>query len=66
MNIILSLTNILPVLTPLAGVGLAVIMLLALIFHFRRSEYQGMVVNLVLGLLAAFIAYGRFFLVPLP
>jgi hypothetical protein len=60
-----ALTNTLPVLTPLAGVGLALIMLLAGIFHFRRGEYQAIIVNLVLGLLAAFIAYGRFVLAPL-
>src|SRR5215203_1302828 len=60
-----ALTNILPVLTPIAGVGLALIMLLAAIFHVRRGEYQAVIINLVLGLLAAFIAYGRFFLVPL-
>lgn len=60
-----ALTNILPVLTPVAAVGLAIIMLLAMVFHFRRGERQAIVVNLVLGLLAAFIAYGRFVLVPL-
>ncbi len=59
-----ALTNILPVLTPLAGVGLALIMLLAAIFHFRRGETQGIIINIVLGALAAFIAYGRFVLVP--
>jgi putative oxidoreductase len=60
-----ALTNIAPMLTPLAGVGLAIIMVLAMIFHIRRSEWQGVMVNLVLGGLATFIAYGRFVLVPL-
>jgi len=60
-----ALTGILPVLTPLAAVGLALIMLLAMPFHYRRGEYSGIVVNLVLGLLVAFIAYGRFIIEPL-
>ncbi len=60
-----ALTNILPVLTPIAAAGLTLIMILAMIFHFRRGEYQAIVVNLVLGALAAFVAYGRFVLVPL-
>lgn len=59
------LTNVLPVLTPVAAIGLAIIMLLAMVFHLRRGEYAGVIVNLVLGLLAAFIAYGRLVLVPL-
>ena len=59
-----ALTNILPVLTPLAGVGLTLIMILAAIFHFRRGETQAIVFNLILGALAAFVAYGRFVLVP--
>ena len=59
-----ALTNILPVLTPIAAVGLTLVMILAMIFHFRRGESQAIIVNLVLGLLAAFIAYGRFVLVP--
>ncbi len=60
-----ALTGILPWLTPLAALGLAVIMLLAAIFHLTRREYQNIVVNLVLLVLAAFVAYGRWVLVPL-
>jgi len=60
-----ALTNILPVLTPLAAAGLTIIMVLAAIFHFRRGENSAIIVNLVLGALAAFVAYGRFVLVPM-
>lgn len=60
-----ALTNILPILTPLAAVGLTLIMILAAIFHFRRGETQAIVFNIILGVMAAFIAYGRFVLVPL-
>ena len=59
-----ALTNIWPVLTPLAAAGLAIIMILAAIFHYRRGETSRIGVNLVLAALAAFVAYGRFVLVP--
>ena len=53
------LTGILPWLTPLAALGLAIIMALAMGFHARRAEYQNIVFNLVLFVLIAFVAYGR-------
>jgi uncharacterized membrane protein YphA (DoxX/SURF4 family) len=59
-----ALTGILPWLTPLAAVGLVVVMLLAAIFHATRSEYGAIGANGVLLSLAAFVAYGRFVLVP--
>ena len=58
------LTGILPVLTPLAAVGLVLTMIGAIITHIRRGESPMVVVNLVLLVLAAFVAYGRFVAVP--
>jgi uncharacterized membrane protein YphA (DoxX/SURF4 family) len=60
-----ALTGIAPILTPLAGIGLSIIMILAIIFHIPRHEYQNIGLNVVLLLLAAFVAYGRLALVPL-
>jgi hypothetical protein len=60
-----ALTGILPVLTPLAGVGLALVMLGAAYTHIRRGETPMIAINLVLLALAAFVAYGRFVAVPL-
>jgi uncharacterized membrane protein YphA (DoxX/SURF4 family) len=54
------LTGILPWLTPLAAAGLALTMLGAMVTHLRRHEYPNLIPNLVLLLLAAFVAYGRF------
>jgi putative oxidoreductase len=54
-----SLTRIKPALTPLAAAGLAVIMLLAAIFHIARGEGQMVPVNVALGAVAAFVAWGR-------
>lgn len=53
-------TRILPKLTPLAASGLLTVMVLASGTHISRGEYPMIVANLVLGGLAAFIAWGRF------
>ena len=58
------LTGVLPVLTPLAAVGLVLVMLGAIITHIRRGESPMSLINLVLLILAAFVAYGRFVAVP--
>jgi hypothetical protein len=54
------MTAIKPNLTPFAAIGLMLVMILAAIFHIARGEYSFFVpMNLVLGGVAAFIAYGR-------
>ncbi len=53
-------TGILPILTPLAGIGLALVMCFAAIYHRSKGEMKALPVNFVLGALAAFVAYGRF------
>jgi uncharacterized membrane protein YphA (DoxX/SURF4 family) len=60
-----ALTRIRPGLTPLAAGGLTTIMALAAIFHATRGEWGGIAVNLVLGGIAAFIAWGRTKKVPI-
>ncbi len=54
-----ALTGVKPKLTPIAAIGLTVVMILAAIFHIARGEYGFLLVNVVLGGVAAFIAYGR-------
>ena len=58
-------TGVLPWLTPLAAALLALMMLLAAVFHLPRKEYRNIVTNLVLLALAAFVAYGRYFIAPI-
>lgn len=60
-----ALTGIIPILTPIAAIGLALTMIFAAIFHSKRKEYQGIGMNIILLLLALFVAYGRLFIVPL-
>jgi uncharacterized membrane protein len=43
----------------LAASGLALIMLLAALFHATRREYREVGITLVLGVLPAFLAYAR-------
>jgi hypothetical protein len=50
----------LPVLVPLAAVGVVLLMIGAIVAHLRRREAQVVVVNLTLLALAALVAWGRF------
>lgn len=52
--------DIVPVLTPLAALGLVLVMIGAAVTHARRQETQMILVNVVLGVLAAIVAWGRF------
>jgi uncharacterized membrane protein YphA (DoxX/SURF4 family) len=58
-------TRIGPALTPLAAIGLAVIMLLAGAFHLSRGELSSLPVVFALGGLALFVAWGRSRKVPI-
>lgn len=55
-----ALLDIAPVLVPLAAAGLAMIMVGAAVVHARRGEYQAIIANVVLLILAAVVAWGRF------
>ncbi|MQA08999.1 MAG: DoxX family protein [Pseudonocardiaceae bacterium] len=52
--------GILEVLTPAAGVGLALVMVVAVLVHIRRHETKHVVSPLVLGAIAAAVAVLRF------
>ena len=54
-------TGIAPFLTPLAALGLALIMILAAIYHLRKGEYKEIGVNIFFMVPALFVAIGRFF-----
>jgi uncharacterized membrane protein YphA (DoxX/SURF4 family) len=59
-----ALTRIFPWLTPLAALGLVIVMSMATIFHISRGEFVNIIANLVLMALAAFAAYGRWKIAP--
>jgi uncharacterized membrane protein YphA (DoxX/SURF4 family) len=52
--------DIVPVLVPLAAVGVALLMVGAIVTHYRRHEPQGIVVTVALLVLAIVVAWGRF------
>lgn len=59
-------TGILPWLTPVAASCLAILMVFAAVFHLRRpGEAQNIVLNVILGVIAILVAYGRFVVAPL-
>lgn len=59
------LLGIIPILTPLAAVGVILTMFGALSLHKKRGdEAKAFMVNIIILLIAGFVAYGRFVLVP--
>jgi uncharacterized membrane protein YphA (DoxX/SURF4 family) len=54
-----------PGLTPLAAAGLVVIMIGATVITLVGREFGGALISIVVGLLAAFVAYGRWRLAPI-
>jgi uncharacterized membrane protein len=55
-----QITGILPVLSPVAAVGLAVIMLMAAFHHIYKMEYKAIRLNVILLILSVIVAYYRF------
>jgi uncharacterized membrane protein YphA (DoxX/SURF4 family) len=55
-----SLFRVKPVLTPVAASALVGVMSMATLFHISRSEFGVIGFNLMLGVLAALVAWGRY------
>jgi uncharacterized membrane protein YphA (DoxX/SURF4 family) len=55
-----SLLRIKPVLTPLAALGIFAIMVLAFALHVFQGEYEVLGINVIIGAIALFIAWGRY------
>jgi hypothetical protein len=53
------LTGVAPILTPIAAIGLVVVQIGALRVHLVRNERRPLPANVLLLLLAAFVAVGR-------
>jgi putative oxidoreductase len=54
-----------PKLTPIAAIGIVLLMISASIFHICRGEGSQIGFNIVFALIAAFVAYGRLKFVPI-
>jgi uncharacterized membrane protein len=60
-----GITRIKTWLTPLAASGLVLVMIGAAIWHSQRGEMTSIFVNILIALLAGFVAYARWKLNPL-
>jgi uncharacterized membrane protein YphA (DoxX/SURF4 family) len=58
--VIPQLTGICPILTPIAAIGLVIIMVLAASHHMQKNEYKEVTFNAVLLILSAVVAFYRF------
>jgi uncharacterized membrane protein YphA (DoxX/SURF4 family) len=61
-----GLLRIRPGLTPLAALGLMMIMIGAIAITLKAGQLPAALISLVVGVLAVFVAYGRWRLAPLP
>ena len=61
-----NLLRIQPWLTPLAALGLILIMIGAIVVTLAGGMIDPALFSLVVGLLAGFVAYGRWRLAPIP
>ena len=60
-----SLLRIKPILTPIAAIGIGIIMIFAIVYHIANEETKVIGINIAFGLVAAFIAWGRLKKVPI-
>jgi hypothetical protein len=58
--IVPMVTGILPILTPFAALGIALIMALAFAYHIRKKEYKDIPATIIFFTLAIIVAYNRF------
>jgi uncharacterized membrane protein YphA (DoxX/SURF4 family) len=59
-----GVTRVVPALTPVAAIGLAIVMVGAVATHARRKEGKAVVMNLVILALTIVVAVGRLVLLP--
>ena len=60
-----GLTRIMPALVPAAAAGVMIVMVSATALHLWRAEYAGAATTFVLLLMATFVAYGRWRVLPI-
>ncbi len=61
-----AITGIRPELTIFAALGLAIVMIGAIVWHAGRGEMASIGTNVLNTLIMAYVAYGRWRLAPLP
>ena len=60
-----GITRIMPRLVPAAAIGIVFVMISATIWHLMRAEWSSAVITFVMLLMAAYVAYMRWNVVPI-
>ena len=60
-----GLTKIMPELTVYAALGLALLMVGAVVYHVAREEYSNIATNVIIAAVMGYLAYARWKLTPL-
>ena len=60
-----SLLKIKPILTPIAAIGIAITMIVAVGIHISKGETSATITTVALALLAIFVIWGRFKAAPI-
>ena len=60
-----GITRVLPWLVPCAAVGIMIVMISATVFHLVRGELSSAAVTLILLVIASFVAYMRWKIMPI-
>jgi uncharacterized membrane protein YphA (DoxX/SURF4 family) len=58
--IVPPLVHIAPILTPLAAIGVVIVMIGAILIHARRLEFPNVALTVALAIMAAVVAWARF------
>jgi uncharacterized membrane protein YphA (DoxX/SURF4 family) len=58
--IVPPLVHIAPILTPLAAIGVVIVMIGAILIHARRREFPNVALTVALAIMAAVVAWARF------
>jgi hypothetical protein len=61
-----GLTKIAPWLVPSAAIGITIVMVSATVYHVARGETSSAIITLILLAVAAFVAYARLRILPIP
>jgi|SRR5688572_12912746 hypothetical protein len=60
-----GITRVMPQLVPAAAIGVVIVMISATIWHLVRAEWSSAVITLILLLMASYVAYMRWRVVPI-
>ena len=60
-----GITRVMPQLVPAAAIGVVIVMISATVWHLVRAEWSSAVITLILLLMASYVAYMRWRVLPI-